>query len=149
MDLLIDECVPKSVSDVFATRGHTTIFVVGELGQSAPDRLVAETANEQKLIVITWNVRDFEKLGISRRPPDNQQKFRYAGMISFLCAEAQGARRAQQLMESIEFDYKLAMGRPDKRLLMKFSRTIFKFITESRRPVMSKPAYRLCMSSPT
>ncbi len=79
---------------------------------------MVETANKQSLILVTWNVRDFQKLGVTRRPPNNQQVFRYAGMISFICDENQGARRAQQLMTSIEFEYQQAMNRPDKRLLM-------------------------------
>jgi hypothetical protein len=118
MDLLIDECVPQSVTDVFRDRRHRIVYVAQELGQKTPDKIVAEMANEQSLILITWNVRDFQKLGVTRRPPDNQQRYRHAGIISFLCEEAQGSRRARQLMESIEFEYAQAMKRPDRRLLM-------------------------------
>ena len=118
MDLLIDECVPQSVTDVFAKRKHRIVYVAQELGQKTPDRIVAETANEQSLVLVTWNWRDFQKLGIKRRPPNNKQIYRRAGMISFLCDEDQGARRAGQLIESIEFEHAQAGKRPDSRLLM-------------------------------
>jgi len=118
MDLLIDECVPASVTKVFADRDHSIVYVAQELGQKTPDRLVAKAADESSRILVTWNCRDFRRLGITRRPPDNRQKFRHAGMISFLCGEDQGARRAEQVIESIESEYERATKRPDKRLIV-------------------------------
>lgn len=118
MNLLIDECVPMSVAQVFADRKHNLVYVAKELGQKTPDLLVAETANENSLILITWNVRDFRRLGLRRKPPDNKQRFRNAGMISFTCEEIQGATRAKQLIESIEFEYQQTLKRPDKRLFI-------------------------------
>jgi hypothetical protein len=119
MDLLIDECVPASVVKVFVDRHHSIAYVANELGQKTPDRLVAQTADENNLILVTWNVRDFTKLGLTRRPPDNRQRYRRAGMISFVCNEDQGARRALQVIESIEFEYQQALKRPDRRLLVR------------------------------
>ena len=118
MDLLIDECVPMSVAQIFADRKHKLIYVAKELGQKTPDLLVAETANENSLILITWNVRDFRRLGLRRKPPENKQRFRKAGMISFTCDEDQGAKRAAQLIESIEFEYQQTLKRADKRLFI-------------------------------
>jgi predicted nuclease of predicted toxin-antitoxin system len=118
MDLLIDECVPASVAKVFGVRGHRLVWVAQQLGQNTPDALVAETADENNLTLITWNVRDFRRLGLRRKPPDNKQRYRRAGMISFTCSEDQGAARAEQLIESIEFEYEQARKRSDKRLFM-------------------------------
>jgi uncharacterized protein DUF5615 len=119
MDLLIDECVPMSVAHVFADRKHKLVYVRIELGQKTPDRLVAETADENNLILITWNFRDFQRLGLRRKPADNRTQFRNAGgMISFTCSEDQGATRAAQLIESIEFEYEQAQKRSDKRLFI-------------------------------
>jgi hypothetical protein len=118
MDLLIDECVTESVVQIFRSRKHHILYVAKELGQSTPDRLVAETANENNLILVTWNARHFRNLGASRRPPNNRQEFRNLGMISFVCDEDQGARRAAQVMRTIEFEYSEALTRPDKRLLI-------------------------------
>jgi len=118
MDLLSDECVPRSVSEFFEQRRHRVRYVEQELGQNTPDRVVAEFANEQELILVTWNVRDFRNLGIVRRSIRNQQQYRRAGMISFVCEEDQGARRAAQVIETLEFEYEQAMRRSDKRLLV-------------------------------
>jgi hypothetical protein len=117
MDLLIDECVPVSVARVFARRGHKIFDVARELGRRAPDEAVVETADEHNLILITWNYRDFKKL-ISRRPPGNKLLHRYAGLISFICDEARGAQRAEQVIESIEFEYQQCLKRRDKRLIV-------------------------------
>ncbi|MBF6568596.1 MAG: DUF5615 family PIN-like protein [Candidatus Binataceae bacterium] len=118
MDLLIDECVPASVTEIFAKHKHSIVYVSRELGQKTPDRLVAETADENSLVLVTWNYRDFKRLGITRRPPNNKQQYRHAGMISFICDEDQGKRRAEQVIASIEFEYGQALKRPDKRLLI-------------------------------
>jgi hypothetical protein len=118
MDLLIDECVPESVTEVFANHGHHIQRVVDELGQRTPDKVIARFADNNGLVLITWNVRDFYRLGMMRRPPQNQQQYPNAGMISFKCEETQGARRAEQVMESIEFEYRQASQRLDTRLLM-------------------------------
>lgn len=118
MDLLIDECVAESVTDIFAKRGHHILRVVDEMGQKTPDKLVAKFAEDNGLVLVTWNAKDFYKLGMARRPPDNKQQYRRAGLISFKCEEVQGARRAAQVIESIEFEYAQAAKRPDTRLLM-------------------------------
>src|SRR5262245_38965791 len=110
MDLLIDECVPASVARVFARRGHKIFHVVTELGQKAPDEAVVKTADEHNLILITWNYRDFKKF-ISRSPPGNNLLHRYAGLVAFIRDEARGARRAEQVIESIEFEYQQCLRR--------------------------------------
>jgi Trk K+ transport system NAD-binding subunit len=116
MDLLIDECVPASVTQVFAQRNHRIFYVTQELGQKTPDAVVARTANEQNLILLTWNFKDFRAL-LSRRPRHNQLKYRNSGLISFICPEQRGATRALQVIESIEFEYQQSLKRPDRRLI--------------------------------
>src|SRR5271154_827431 len=82
MPLLMDECVRKAVCEVFAKRGHEIHYVAQELGQKTPDPLVAAAADENRLILVTVNYKHLKQL-IARRPPENQQKFRWAGLISF------------------------------------------------------------------
>lgn len=117
VDLLIDECVPASVTEVFSGRCHTIFLVTRELGQRTPDEIVAKAADEANLILVTWNARDFAKL-LSRRPTPNPQRFRHAGKISFICEESRGSTRASQVIESIEFEYAQAQKRSDKRLFV-------------------------------
>jgi hypothetical protein len=110
MRLLIDECVRRTVADIFSERGHQVYFAMQELGQSTPDALVAAAADHSQLILVTCNYRHFKGL-ISRRPLDNQVRFRHAGLISF-------ERCLQQTMGSIEFEYEQSQKRPDKRLIV-------------------------------
>ena len=118
MRLLVDECVRKAVADVFESRNHFVYYVQRELGQSTPDRLVAESADQNQLILVTCNYADFKAL-IRRRPAQNQQTFRYAGLISFeKCKDSRTDSRIVQTIESIEFEYEQSQKRRDKRLIV-------------------------------
>jgi predicted nuclease of predicted toxin-antitoxin system len=118
MRLLIDECVRRTVAEIFSNRGHQVYFAIQELGQSTPDALVAAAADRSQLILVTCNYRHFKGL-ISRRPPDNQVRFRHAGLISFeRCSDAKTDSRLRQTLESIEFEFEQSQKRPDKRLIV-------------------------------
>ena len=104
MTVLIDECVPHSVAAVFKARGHTVYFVTELLLAQAPDPLIAVAGNRLEAIVVTWNHKDFKTL-TARVPQGNVTKFRKLGRISFRMNEAKGARRAEELIEWIEFEY--------------------------------------------
>jgi hypothetical protein len=118
MSLLIDECVRRAVAHVFEQRKHLVSYVAKELGQSTPDQLVAEAADLSSLILVTVNYKHFKGL-LSRRPKDNQQQFRHAGLISFeRCSDAKTDTRIEQTIESIEFEYEQAQKRKDKRLIV-------------------------------
>ena len=109
MPLLIDECVRRAVSDVLKQRGHSIKYVLEELGQSTPDQLVAEAADQSSRILVTYNYSHFKQL-LSRRPADNQQKFRHAGLISFeKCKDSKTDTLIIQTIESIEFEYEQAL----------------------------------------
>jgi uncharacterized protein DUF5615 len=118
MPVLIDECVRKTVAGVFVERRHEVHYVARELSQGTADPLLAAAADQQRLILVTYNWRHFKPL-ISRRPANNQQQFRYAGLISFeKCKDSRTDSRIRQTIESIEFEYEQALKRPDKRLIV-------------------------------
>lgn len=117
MLLLSDECVPQSVPNVFADRGHTVRYVAKELGPRTPDPLVAAFANKIGAIVITWNYRHFRRL-IYRRTAAGDLAFPNMGLLAFRCPEVDGARRLRSLMETIEFEYEHVQQLADKRLLV-------------------------------
>lgn len=118
MPVLIDECVRQSVADVFEERNHQVHYAARELGQQTPDSLVAAAADQGGLILVTVNWRHFKPL-IARRPANNQQQFRYAGLISFeKCKDSRTDGRIRQTIESIEFEYAQAQRRKDKRLIV-------------------------------
>jgi hypothetical protein len=127
MTLLIDECVPHSVAEVFAARGHVVHLVTDLLGASAADPLIAVAGNRLEAIVVTWNHKDFRSM-TARIPQGNVQKFRRLSRISFRVNESRGAERARELVESIEFEYGQARKRGDPRLLMEIMETVFRVI---------------------
>lgn len=127
MKLLIDENVPMSVADFFRERGHEVHLVVDLLGAGSPDPLVAVGGDQLSAIVVTWNHRDFKTL-TARAPLDNVSKYRRLGRISFRCAEPKGRRRAEELIEWIEFEYMQVQKRQDQRLLIEISDTRFNVI---------------------
>ncbi len=124
MTLLIDECVPHSVADVFSKHEHTVHFVTDLLLAQAPDPLIAFAGNRLGAIVVTWNHKDFKTM-TARVPPGNVTKFRKLGRISFRMNEARGARRAEELMPWIEFEHAQVQQRRDTRLLIEISETRF------------------------
>lgn len=127
MTLLIDECVPHSVAAVFSRRGHTVHFVTDLLLAQAPDPLIAVAGNRLEAIVVTWNHRDFKTM-TARVPPGNVTRFRNLGRISFRMNESRGARRAEELIEWIEFEYSQVQKRQDRRLLIEIGETKFNII---------------------
>ena len=88
MRLLIDENVPGSVAEFFASRGHTTDYVRDLLPAGTPDPVIARVGDRMSAIVVTWD-RDFEKI-VKRVPDGNRTAFRRLGRISFRCNEVQG-----------------------------------------------------------
>ncbi|MGH7907568.1 MAG: DUF5615 family PIN-like protein [Candidatus Binataceae bacterium] len=118
MPLLIDECVRQTVADVFVRRQHEVYYASAELGQNTPDRLVAEAADRNRLLLVTCNYNHFKAL-IARRPLHNQQILRHAGLISFEnCKDSRTDSRILQTIESIEFEYGQALKRKDQRLIV-------------------------------
>jgi hypothetical protein len=54
--------------------------------------------------------------------------FRKLGRISFRCNESHGVRRANELIEWIEFEYGQVLKKKDKRLLIEISETRFNIL---------------------
>lgn len=117
MRLLIDECVAEDVVSVFAQRHHEIARVVDVLPSGSPDALVAEFAHRESLICVTWNKRHFHSL-ISRKPGNNHNRYRNAGLIAFRCPEPNGKRRLSQVIDIIESEHERVQSRHDKRLIV-------------------------------
>jgi predicted nuclease of predicted toxin-antitoxin system len=72
MLLLIDENVPNSVAEIFASRGHEVRFVRDLFPAGTPDPVIATIGERLSAIVVTWD-RDFEQL-VKRIPEGNPSK---------------------------------------------------------------------------
>jgi len=117
MRLLIDECVPKDVSEFLSAQKHEVLYVVEELAPKSPDPVVVQFADHHRLICVTWNRRHFRSL-ISRRPHNNNLRFRYAGMIAFECSEPRGRERITRCHNLIVFAHDQRQHEQDKRLIV-------------------------------
>jgi predicted nuclease of predicted toxin-antitoxin system len=126
MTLLIDECVPDSVTHFLIARGHTVHLARELLGAGAADPLVAVGGNALEAIVVTWNHKDFKKLA-SRFAQKGGSRLRTLGRISFRCDYAKGLRRLEQEIELIEFEYTRRAKKKDQRLFIEISDSSVKF----------------------
>lgn len=124
MRLLIDENVPRSVAEFFASRGHTVEYVKDLFPARTPDAVIATIGDQMSAIVVTWD-RDFETL-VSRVPAGGRAAFRRLGRISFRCREPRGLELVQRWIASIEFHYEQALERDDLRMIVQVQESGFK-----------------------
>jgi predicted nuclease of predicted toxin-antitoxin system len=127
MLLLIDENVPDSVARLFAEHGHDVRLVRDLFPGGTPDPIIAKLGDEMAAIIVTWNHKDFKRL-TARVPVDLPRSLRSLGRISFRCSEVNGRRRAEELMEWIEFEYEQTQKRRDKRLMIEIMESNFRVI---------------------
>lgn len=61
MRFILDENAPRSLGDYLESVGHTVILAREHFGPKTLDPLIARYAHDERLIVVTWNVKHFEK----------------------------------------------------------------------------------------
>ncbi len=115
MLLLIDENVPRSVSDFLRDRGHDVRLVREVFASPAPDPVIAAIGDQWSAIVVTWD-RDFEEL-VRRVPQGKRATFRRLGRLSFKCSEPRGLPLIQRWITSLEFHYNDKRGDPEFRMI--------------------------------
>jgi predicted nuclease of predicted toxin-antitoxin system len=125
MLLLIDENVPASVADFFASRGHEIKFVRELLPAGTPDPVIATIGDRLSAVVVTWD-RDFDQL-VRRIPEGNRTRFRRLGRISFRCNPVNGRMLLERWIEMIELQFTLASRNPDVRMIAQIQESGVKF----------------------
>ena len=124
MLLLIDENVPASVAEYFASRGHEVKFVRDLLPAGTPDPVIATVGDRLAAIVVTWD-RDLETL-VKRIPSGNRTKLRPLGRISFRCNEIRGRALLERWIGHIEFHYERASEEKNFRMIAQIQESGFK-----------------------
>lgn len=114
MQLVTDEMVPDSVGEFLKARRHKVFLVRESLKEGTSDDGVARFANQMEAIVLTWNVKHFDRL-LGRKLHRNYPR---AGMISFVCEEADGRNRIERFIEVIEAEFAKLQTLSDKRLFI-------------------------------
>jgi hypothetical protein len=90
------------------------------------DESIASRADELMAVVVTWD-RDFKRL-VGRVPIGERLRFRRLGRISFDCRPERGRRRAEQLIDYIEFAYEVESRRRDRRLIVEITETSIRVV---------------------
>lgn len=132
---LIDEDADAAIADLLRTRGHTVQFSREVLGRSAPDTLVAATAERLATIeadvlgavVITRNCRHFRRL-IRRETAGRATPYARAGLICLDCRAPSQLRRMEELIELIEAEHDIVQRSPDPRLIVEIGETIVRIL---------------------
>jgi predicted nuclease of predicted toxin-antitoxin system len=121
MTLLIDENVPASVAELFASRGHDVQYVRDLLPAGTPDPVIAKIGDRLSAIVVTRD-RDFEKI-VQRVPDGNKTAFRRLGRISFCCNEANGRALLEDWISTVEDHYERCLRKPDLRMIVQIQQS--------------------------
>jgi predicted nuclease of predicted toxin-antitoxin system len=121
---LVDEDVPASVARYLSERGHAVTHSREQLGRQTPDEFVARLGDQNAMVVVTCNAKDFKSLS-SRRPSKGFAKFRHVGLLTLECGQVRALQRVQQVIESIEFEYAACQRRSDRRFFMEVRASSF------------------------
>jgi predicted nuclease of predicted toxin-antitoxin system len=93
---LLDENVPASIGTLLGQQGYSCTTVQDLLAPGTPDRVVHETANNLGAILVTWNVRDFQRFAA---------KFPRAGLLFFKCPEVDGRQRMAETLDLVLYEW--------------------------------------------
>src|SRR5436309_2700793 len=107
MLLLVDENVPQSVAQYFASLGHEVKSVTDLLPAGSPDPLIAVIGDQMSAVIVTWD-RDFRSL-VAAIPHGSKTAFRKLGRLSFRCREIHGRALAEKYIDEIELAHKKAI----------------------------------------
>jgi hypothetical protein len=99
---LLDEMVPVSLGALLAERGHICHRVQDLLAPGTPDRVVHETANNLGAILVTWNVRHFNRF---------PSRFPKAGLLFFKCDETDGRQRLAETLDLVVYEWNALIER--------------------------------------
>lgn len=124
MLLLVDESVPDSVSDFFRERGHDVRLVRDLFLPGTPDPVIAAMGNEWGATLVTWSLKGLNRRA-GRAPAGEAPRFAKLGRIVFRCSAAKASKRAEELIEWIQFEHTQVQRRGDRPLAIEIAETSF------------------------
>jgi hypothetical protein len=122
--VLLDQCVPDSVAEVFSKYGHDVVFLRNWLPTDSPDQLVATVSETEGAVLVSVD-GDFKKIA-PRIPMGARSRFRKLSHIRLECSEPQAARRLEDAISFVEAEHALSLGRSDKRMILAISTNVLR-----------------------
>jgi hypothetical protein len=123
--VFLDHCVPDSCAEVLRKYGHKIIYLRDWLPTDSPDPLVAAVSENEGAVLVTVD-GDFRKHIAPRIPVGARARFRKLSHIRLECPEPQAARRLDDAISFIETEREIALGRPDRRMILSIGISIMR-----------------------
>ena len=120
----MDHCIAESTSKLLEGLGHTVVRLKEALPINSPDPLVAKVSEKDGYILVSHD-GDFDKIA-PKIPKGERTRFRKLSRIHLSCSNAKGAERIGAAMSFIEFEWKIAQARSDKRIFIVIQTDIMK-----------------------
>ena len=113
--VLLDENVPKTVGDVFASAGHKVIWHKDVLRPGAVDDLVAAAAMIEDAILVSIDRDMKQRTGHYGRIA---QAFAKLHLISIGCPEPHAAARIREAMTFLSCEWCYQLAKPSRRMFV-------------------------------
>lgn len=92
--------------------------------EGTPDPIVAKVSQDLEAILLTDD-SDFKTI-VSRRPDGQKRRFKKLSRVHLACKHSQAVNRLAASISLIEFEYEIAQGRKDKRMILDLKPTIIR-----------------------
>ncbi len=94
--------------------------------EGTPDPIVAKVSQDLEAILLTDDT-DFDSF-VAKRQDGQKMRFRKLSRIRLGCKHSQIVNRLEATIELIEFEYELAQGRKDKRIIIDIKPTLIRLL---------------------
>jgi predicted nuclease of predicted toxin-antitoxin system len=123
---LMDESIPDSVGDCLEAAGFTVQRVRDLVAPGTPDAAVARLSNERGAILIVNDRHYSGTFSPMTRSLVSLTRLRRLHRIGMRCREVHMARRIQELLTAIEFEYARFQQREDKRMYLEIGESYWR-----------------------
>lgn len=116
----VDQCVPDSVGQALAERGHDVVLLREKMAPNSPDPLVAAVSEMFDAVLVSHD-SDFKSL--APRMEIGRRRFKRLSRIALNCRESQSARRIVEALTLIEHEWNYSQAQSDKRMIIEIGAT--------------------------
>lgn len=114
----------ESACKFLEERGHTVLRARHRVPEGTQDPIVAKVSQDLEAILLTDDA-DFSSF-VAKRQDGQKKRFKKLSRISLRCNHSRILGRLEDAIELIEFEYELAQGRPDKRMIIDIQPTLIR-----------------------